>query len=84
MGLGMYTHPADRIMQAARPLILILAIPALPVMLFSYGWMLKELVTAAPIWVSAAVVISHLIGWLGIAALFDKREEQRQSSAPER
>lgn len=49
----------------------------LPIMLLSYGWMLKELMFSAPGWISAVVIISHLIGWLGISALIDMKSERR-------
>lgn len=76
----MTEHPIDRFMRAIRPLLIGLLFLALPVMLLSYGWMLKQLLYAAPFWVSAAVVLAHMVTWLGIASLFDKQQERRQSS----
>lgn len=71
-----YTHPLDRFMVRIRPLLIGAAVLSLPVMLISYGWMMKQLFTTAPGWVSVAVLISHLIVWLGISALIDMRSEQ--------
>lgn len=59
-----------------RPLLIGVTLLAFPVMLISYGWMMKQLFITAPVWVSVVVLISHLIGWLGISALIDIRSER--------
>lgn len=71
-----YTNPIDRAVFRMRGVVLALVYLAGPVFLLSYGWMLKQLWYAAPGWLTAIVVASHLIGWLGIGILLDKRQEQ--------
>ena len=74
-----YTHPVDRFMFRIRGALLIVAALSAPVFLGSYVVMMKWLYEAAPIWVSACVTVSHVIVWLGIAALADIRRERGQS-----
>ena len=56
--------------------IIVLAALSGPVMLISYGWMLKQLVLTAPGWLTAICVTAHLAAWLGIASLLDMRAQQ--------
>lgn len=70
----------DRAMRRVRAPIIFLLILSGPVTLLSYGMLMKHMLTTAPVWISAAVVVSHIFTWLGIASLFDKQQERRQSS----
>ncbi len=76
----MYEHPVDRLGAALRPVIIVLAVASLPVFLLTYGFLIKHALTTWPWWGSAALIVSHLIGWLGIGSLFDARQERLQSS----
>ena len=76
---GMKEHIADRFARAVRPFVIAGIYLCLPIYLFSSGWGLKQLMFAAPWWVSVIVVISHFVTWLGIASLFDMQQERRQS-----
>lgn len=69
-------HPLDKFGRAVRTPLMIGAALCLPVMLFSYGWMIKALILAAPVLVSVAVIIAHFVVWLGISSLIDMRQER--------
>lgn len=74
----MEEHAIDRAMRAIRPLLIGLLFISGPVMLLSYGMMLKHMLYTAPGWVSAIVVLCHAVTWLAIASLFDRQQERRQ------
>jgi len=74
-----YTHPIDRAAYALRGVILGATYLCAPIYMISYGWMLKKLLTTAPGWVSAVVILAHIIVWIGIASLFDRSQERRQT-----
>ncbi len=76
----MYEHPIDRLTHRLRLPIIVVAVVSLPVFLITYGLMVRYALTTWPWWGSAALVVSHLMGWLGIGSLFDMRQEKRQSS----
>ncbi len=76
----MYEHPIDRLMYRLRVPIIVLAVLSLPVFLLTYGLMLRYALTTWPWWGGVALVVSHLMGWLGIGSLFDMRQEKHQSS----
>lgn len=73
------THPIDRLVYRLRKPIIAAIYIAGPVMMFSYGWGVKELYFSAPGWLTAVVVIAHIIVWVGIGSLFDRQQERRQS-----
>jgi len=82
-------HPIDRLMRRLRGPIIAGLFLSGPIMLLSYGWMIKDMLLRAPIWVSVIVVIAHLVTWLAIASLFDSQQERRMKqqgdqSAPPR
>lgn len=66
-------------MRALRGPIIAALVVSGPIMLMSYGWMIKHFVTTAPVWLSVVVVIAHFLVWLGIGSLFDRQQERRQS-----
>ena len=70
-------HPIDRFMRRMRGPILWAFVISGPIMLASYGWMIKHLLETAPAWVSVPVVISHVMGWIAIGSLFDRQQERR-------
>lgn len=74
----MSNHPIDRAMRAIRPAIIGFAVLSAPVMLFTYAWGVKELREAMPLWAWLLVCLCHVTVWLGVAALADIRQEQRQ------
>ena len=78
-----YTHPIDRLVVMLRPAIAVLAVLALPVLLFSYGKMLAMAYYAWPGWAFALTIAAHLMGWLGISALFDSQQERRSMTQDE-
>lgn len=78
-----YTHPVDRAVYALRGVILAACYLCGPIMLISYGWMARELITTAPVWVSVIVLIAHVVGWLGIASLIDMRRERLTPPEPD-
>jgi len=71
------THPIDIFAAKLNPMIRLLALLCAPVMLASYAWMLWRMVHDAPPLIVAIVMASHLVGWLGIAALIDTRRQRR-------
>lgn len=71
-----YSHPLDRLAAKLRPLIFVMLALSVPVMLTTYGLMLKHAFLTWPWWGIALTVVSHLSGWLGISALFDSRQER--------
>ena len=72
-----YTHPIDRVARKFRGLIIVLAVVSFPVFLVSYIWMVREAFFALPLWAWLGLVVSHTIGFLGIASLFDRYQERR-------
>lgn len=75
-------HPLDRLTEWLQPFLLAILWVSGPIWLFSYGWMLKNLMLTAPLWVSTPVLISAFTAAIGFAALLDKREaEYRQTQA---
>ena len=75
-------HPIDRFGRATRGIFLFAMVACLPVTLYSYAWMIKQVYLAAPTWISVVVTVSQIITFLGIASLFDKQQERRQLSEP--
>lgn len=71
-------HPIDRLMRRLRGPIIAGIVLSGPVMLLSYGWMIKDMLLRAPVWVSVVVIIAHLVTWLGIGSLFDIQQERRK------
>ncbi len=64
-------------MRAWRGVFIVAAYLSAPIMLISYAMMVGRFAQAADWWVTVIVVISHLLGWIGIASLFDRQQEQR-------
>ena len=64
-------------MRAWRGAFIVAAYLSAPIMLISYAMMVGRFAQAADWWVTVIVVISHLLGWIGIASLFDQRQERR-------
>jgi len=85
-----YKHPVDRMAVKLRPVLAVLAVLAFPVFLFSYAKMIALAYYAWPGWLFAIALGSHLVGWLGLSALFDIQQERQsktqgaQSAAPRR
>lgn len=77
-----HQHPLDRLAYRLRVPLIVLAVISCPVMLYSYAWGMKQIMAAAPAWVSVLVVVSHIMVWLGIGSLFDMRQEKAPSSEP--
>lgn len=73
-----YTNPIDRLGFRLRGVIVVFLVLSLPIFLFSYGWMIKQLFYAAPGWITAIVFLAHAAVWIGIGSLFDSRQEQDQ------
>lgn len=73
-----YEHPIDRLVYRLRVPIIILAALSAPIMLISYGKMFLLAVEAWPTWIIVVVLISHLMGWIGIGCLFDSLSERRK------
>jgi hypothetical protein len=73
-----YTHPIDRLIVNLRPAIAVLAVLAFPVFLFSYAQMLIAAYQSWSGWAFAIALASHVVGWLGISALFDSLQERQQ------
>lgn len=71
-------HPVDRFARRIRGAVVFLAAICLPVFLVSYGWMLVLAYYAWPGWAFAIAVGSQILGWLGVSALFDSRQERRR------
>lgn len=69
-------HPLDRFMRHHRRIVGFVAVLSFPIFMISYGWMLKQLLMAAPWWVSVAVVISNLTVVVGLGSLIDSLREQ--------
>lgn len=63
-------------MRAWRGAFIVAAYLSAPIMLISYSLMIKHMIETADWWVTVIVVISHLLGWIGIASLFDQRQER--------
>ena len=40
------------------------------------GWAVKHTIAVAPVWLSAVIVGSHVLTFLGVAALFDRHQAQ--------
>jgi hypothetical protein len=78
-----HKHPLDRLGVALRKPLAILAIPAFPIFLFSYGKMLADAYYAWPGWLWAIALVSQIVGWLGISALFDSLKERHQMTQDE-
>lgn len=75
----MQEHPLDRIMRSARPFLIAAFVISGPVMLLSYGWMLKNMVASLGWW-GAPVFVAHILTWIAISSLFDARQERLRSS----
>ena len=75
-----YTHPLDRMAVKFRPALIAVAALCFPVFLFSYALMIKAAFEAWPWWGTTLMAGSHLMGWLGLSALFDNRQEQKSRS----
>ena len=70
-------HPLDIFMCAWRGAFIVAAYLSAPIMVISYAMMVGRFAQAADWWVTVIVVISHLLGWIGIASLFDRQQERR-------
>lgn len=77
-------HIADKIALALRPLILAVAVLALPVFFLSYGYMLKLAFDAWPMWAFICACIAHAVIWLSAAMLRDRQLERHQRQAFDR
>lgn len=76
---------ADRLARRLRPVFFALAIPALPVFLVSYFYMLRLAFEALPLWAFLGLGAGHAIVWLFASMLHDFQQERRssQSSDPQ-
>lgn len=79
-----YTHPLDRLVVKLRPALIVLAALCFPAFLITYGLMLKAAFQSWPSWGVAVMVVSHLLGWLGLSALLDSRQERMSRTEAER
>lgn len=70
---GNRMHPIDRMVVFLRPLFYVLAVLSLPIFLFSYGWMIKQMVEQWHLAFAIGAAFSHLFIFLGIGSLFDSR-----------
>ena len=71
-------HFLDRAMRPLLPIFAGLLYLTLPVFLYSYGWGLKMIYAVAPGWLFAVVIVTHVLVALGIASLFDMRQERQK------
>lgn len=74
----MHEHPIDRAARAIRPALIVLAVLAAPVMLFTYAWGLKLLIPYVGLGWWLAICAAHVTGWIGIAGLIDITQERRR------
>lgn len=72
-----HTHPIDRLAVKLRSAIILLSALSLPVFLISYGWMIFLAFHAWSGWAFSISVVAQVLGWLGISALFDIRQERQ-------
>lgn len=75
----MNEHPLDRLGRAIRPAVICLAWLAFPIFLYTYGWGLVLILDEVGFAWWLPIIGAQVIGWGGIAALFDMRTEQSQS-----
>lgn len=69
--------PLDRALRAFRPALFVLGVIAFPIWMVSYGWMIRALFDAAPLWLAVVAGLSHFICFLVIASLFDRQTERQ-------
>ena len=70
-------HPLDTFMRAWRGVFIVAFVLSGPIMLISYVQMFMDFVTSIDLWLAVVIVVSHLLGWIGIASLFDQQQERR-------
>ena len=70
---------ADTLARRLRPLFFILAVPALPVFLLSYFYMIRLAYESLPLWAFLGLGAAHTIVWIAASMLHDFQKE-RQSS----
>ena len=75
---------ADRLARRLRPVFFALAIPALPVFLISYYYMIRLAYEALPGLLFAGLIVAHVIVWLAASTLHDFQQERRSSPPPDR
>jgi len=46
------------------------------------GWAMRQLYGTAPVWISVAVTVAHLLTCLGFAAFLDSRQSSQRATAP--
>lgn len=67
----------NRAAKALRPFSLAAVVVAGPVFFLSYLYALKLMFNAMPLWAFVAVGVSHIMVWLGMSLMHDRREERR-------
>lgn len=60
-----------------RPFFFALTALAGPVFFVSYAYMLKLLHNAVPLWLFAAICVSHIIVWIAASMLHDFQKERQ-------
>lgn len=75
-----YNHPLDAILWSARWVFLAAALLTVPIFLFSYVWMMRQLFESASPWVFLIVGLSQAFQALAIALALDNRWHQARSS----
>lgn len=75
---------ADRLARRLRPVFFALAIPALPVFLVSYYFMLRLAFEALPLWAFLGLGAGHAIVWIAASMLHDFQQERRSSQSSDR
>jgi hypothetical protein len=78
------THPLDRLALRIRPAIIVTAALCAPAFLISYAFLWRDAWYAWPGWIFAIALIAHVVGWLGISALFDTRQSRQMQTGTER
>lgn len=76
---GMREHPLDRLGRAIRPFLIGLAVLAMPIALFTYGWGLKLILAEVGFGWWFPIIGAQVVVWIGLAGLIDIRSERRQS-----
>lgn len=75
---------ADRLARRLRPVFFALAIPALPVFVISYYYMIRLAYEALPGLAFAGLTAAHVIVWLAASMLHDFQQERRSSQSRDR
>lgn len=71
-------HPIDRFMRTFRKPLMVLAVISAPVFLLTYALGMKMLLESVSLWLVAPIGICHVMAWIGVASLFDARQEQEK------